>query len=130
MSFGGTFENIETIGNKSKGYGNDPGPNGGWDGFNLENFGKDIEANEVDDSREDAENKIQHNVLIVINKTFEIRWGFESFNQVFEIDLIKHCGFIRFCHGYIIADFDKIFLFFVRFCLCWVIIIKIAYVKQ
>lgn len=74
MSFGGAFENIETIGNKGKGYGNDPGPNGGWDGFNLENFGKDIEANEVDDSREDAENKIQNNVLIVINKTFEIRW--------------------------------------------------------
>lgn len=74
MSFGGAFENIETIGNKCKGYSNDPGPNGGWNGFNLENFGKDIEANEVDDSREDAENKIQHNMLIVINKTFEIRW--------------------------------------------------------
>ena len=73
MSFGGTFENIETIGNKSKSYGNDPGPNGGWNGFNLENFGKDIEANKIDDSREDAENKIQYNMLIVINKTFEIR---------------------------------------------------------
>ena len=42
MSFGGAFENIETIGNKSKSYGNDPGPDGGWNGFNLENFGKDI----------------------------------------------------------------------------------------
>ena len=50
MSFGGAFENVETIGNKSKGYGNDPGPNGGWNGFNLENFGEDIEANKVDDS--------------------------------------------------------------------------------
>lgn len=73
MSFGGAFENIETIGNKGKGYGNDPGPNGGWDGFNLENFGKDIEANKVDDGSKDAENKIQYNMLIVINKTFEIR---------------------------------------------------------
>lgn len=73
MSFGGAFENIETIGNKGKGYSNDPGPNGGWNGFNLENFGKDIEANKVDDSCEDAENKIQYNMLIVINKTFEIR---------------------------------------------------------
>ena len=60
VSFGGAFENIETIGNKSKGYGDDPGPNGGWNGFNLENFGKDKEANKVDDSREDAENTIQY----------------------------------------------------------------------
>ena len=74
MSFGGAFENIEAIGNKGKGYGNDPGPDSGWNGFNLEDFGKDIEANKVDDSREDAENKIQYNMLIVINKTFEIRW--------------------------------------------------------
>ena len=74
VRFGGAFENIETIGNKSKGYSNAPGPNGGWNGFNLENFGKDIEANEVDESREDAENKIQYDMLIVINKTFEIRW--------------------------------------------------------
>ena len=74
MSFGGAFENIETIGNKGKSYGNNPGPNGGWNGFNPENFGKDIEANEVDESREDAENKIQYDMLIVINKTFEIRW--------------------------------------------------------
>lgn len=74
MSFGGTFENVETIGNKGKGYGNDPGPNCGWNSFNLEDFGEDIEANKVDDCREDAENKIQYNMLIVINKTFEIRW--------------------------------------------------------
>ena len=74
MSFGGTFENIEAISNKCKGYGNDPGPNGGWNGFNLEDFGKDIEANKVDDSSEDAKNKIQDNMLIVIDKTFEIRW--------------------------------------------------------
>lgn len=74
MSFGGAFENVETIGNKSKGYGNDPGPNGGWDGFNLENFGKDIKANKVNDGSENAKNKIQYNMLIVINKTFEIRW--------------------------------------------------------
>ena len=74
MSFGGTFENIETIGNKSKSYGNNLGPNGRWNGFNLENFGKDIEANKVDDGSKDAENKIQYNMLIVINKTFEIRW--------------------------------------------------------
>lgn len=74
VSFGGAFENIETIGNKSKGYGNDPGPNGGWDGFNLENFGKDIKTNKVDDGSEDTKNKIQHNMLIVVNKTFEIRW--------------------------------------------------------
>ena len=74
MSFGGAFENIETIGNKSKSYGNNPGPNGRWNGFNLENFGKDIEANKVDDGSKDAENKIQYNMLIVINKTFEIRW--------------------------------------------------------
>ena len=77
MSFGGTFKNIETIGNKSIDYGNDPGQNGGWNGFNFENFGKDIEANKVDDSREDAENKIQYNMLIVVNKTFEIRRRFE-----------------------------------------------------
>lgn len=74
MSFGGTFKNIETISNKSKGYSNDPGPNGGWNGIDLENFGKDIEANKVDDSREDTKDKIQYNMLIVINKTFEIRW--------------------------------------------------------
>ena len=74
MSFGGAFENIEAIGNKGEGYGNDPGPNGGWNGFNLKDFGEDIEANKVNDSREDAENKIQHNMLIVINKTFEVRW--------------------------------------------------------
>ena len=74
MCFGGAFENIQTIGNKGKGYGNDPGPNGGWNSFNLENFGEDIEANKVDDSSEDAKSKIQHNMLIVINKTFEIRW--------------------------------------------------------
>ena len=73
MSFGRAFENIETIGNKSKGYSNDPGPNGGWNGFNLENFSKDIKTNKVDDGSEDAENKIQYNMLIVINKTFEIR---------------------------------------------------------
>ena len=73
MSFGGAFENIETIGNKGKSYGYDPGPNGGWDGFNLENFGKDIKTNKVDDSSENAKNKIQYNMLIVINKTFEIR---------------------------------------------------------
>ena len=74
MSFGGTFKNIETIGNKSKCYGNDPGPDGGWNGFNLENFGKNIKTNKVDDGSEDAKNKIQYNMLIVINKTFEIRW--------------------------------------------------------
>ena len=74
MSFGGTFKNIETISNKSKSYGNDPGPNGSWNGFNLENFGKDIKTNKVDDSSENAKNKIQYNMLIVINKTFEIRW--------------------------------------------------------
>lgn len=74
MSFGGAFENIETIGNKCKGYSNDPGPNGSWNGFNLENFGKDIKTNKVDDGSEDAKNKIQNDVLIVINKTFEIRW--------------------------------------------------------
>ena len=74
MSFGGTFENIETISNKCKGYGNDPGPDSGWNGFNLENFGKDIKTNKVDDGSEDAKNKIQNDVLIVINKTFEIRW--------------------------------------------------------
>lgn len=74
MSFGGAFENIETIGNKCKGYSNDPGPNGGWNGFNLENFGKNIKTNKVDDGREDAENKIQYNMFIIINKTFEIRW--------------------------------------------------------
>ena len=74
MSFGGAFENIETIGNKGKGYGNDPGPDSGWNGFNLENFGKDIKTNKVDDGSEDAKNKIQNDVLIVINKTFEIRW--------------------------------------------------------
>lgn len=74
VSFGGAFENVETIGNKGKGYGNDPGPNCGWNSFNLEDFGEDIEANKVDDCREDAENKIQYNMLIVINKTFEIRW--------------------------------------------------------
>lgn len=74
MSFGGAFEDVETISDKCKGYGNNPGPNGGWDGFNLENFGKDIEANKVDDGSKDAENKIQYNMLIVINKTFEIRW--------------------------------------------------------
>ena len=77
MSFGSAFENIETIGNKCKGYGYDPGPNGGWNGFNLEDFSKDIEANKVDDSREDAENKIQYNMLIVINKSFEVRRRFE-----------------------------------------------------
>ena len=74
MSFGGAFENIETIGNKCKGYGNDTGQNGGWNGFNLENFGKNIKTNKVDDGSEDAKNKIQYNMLIVINKTFEIRW--------------------------------------------------------
>ena len=74
MSFGGAFENVEAISNKGKGYGNDPGPDGGWNGFNLEDFGEDIEANEVDDSSEDAENKIQYNMLIVINKTLEVRW--------------------------------------------------------
>ena len=74
MSFGGAFENIEAISDKCKDYSNDPGPNGGWNGFNLEDFGKDIEANKVDDSRENTENKIQYNMLIVINKTFEIRW--------------------------------------------------------
>ena len=74
VSFGGAFEDVETIGNKSKSYGNDPGPNGGWNGFNLENFGKDIKTNKVDNGSEDAKNKIQYNVLIVINKTFEIGW--------------------------------------------------------
>ena len=74
MSFGGAFENIEAIGNKGKGYGNDPGQNGGWNGLNLEDFGEDIEANKVDDSSENTKNEIQHNMLIVINKTFEIRW--------------------------------------------------------
>lgn len=74
MSFGSTFENIETIGNKGESYGNDPGPDGGWNGFNLENFGKDIKTNKVDHGSEDAKNKIQYNMLIVINKTFEIRW--------------------------------------------------------
>ena len=74
MSFGGTFKNVEPIGNIGKGYGNDPGPDSGWNGFNLENFGKDIKTNKVDDGSEDAKNKIQNDVLIVINKTFEIRW--------------------------------------------------------
>lgn len=74
MSFGGTFKNVEPIGNKGKGYGNDPGPDSGWNGFNLENFGKDIKTDKVDDGSEDAKNKIQNDVLIVINKTFEIRW--------------------------------------------------------
>lgn len=74
MSFGGTFKNVEPIGNKGKGYSNDPGPDSGWNGFNLENFGKDIKTNKVDDGREDAENKIQYNMFIIINKTFEIRW--------------------------------------------------------
>lgn len=47
MSFGGTFENIETISNEGEGYSHYPSPNGGWNGFDLEDFREDIETNNV-----------------------------------------------------------------------------------